>query len=62
MKMAPKDNTFNVTLSKEHLGQSVQGYLRAYGYFNNDQQFFHLTDIEQNKDGTLTLKGNMLDD
>lgn len=57
--MTIQQKTFEVTMSFEHLGASVQQHLRAFGYFNNDDQFFGLKKVLINKDSSVTLKGIM---
>lgn len=60
--MGTLPTNFEVTLSLEHLGQSVQQHLRAFGYFNEDTDFFVLKNVKPNKDGTVSLKGLVVHD
>jgi len=55
-------NVFEIVMSKDHLGQSLQEYLRTFGYFRDpNHNYFKLQSVETQPDGNLYIKGVMED-
>ncbi len=54
-----KTKTFDLVMTKEHLGESIQQHLRAFGYFQEDDDHFSLTHVEVQKNGQVLIKGRM---
>lgn len=54
-----KTKTFDVVMTKEHLGESIQQHLRAFGYFQNDDEHFDLKHVEVQPNGTVLIQGRM---
>lgn len=51
--------TFAITMNKEHLSQSLQTYLRTYGYLAGDDDYFDVSTVTFLKDGMVEVKGNV---
>ncbi len=54
-----KTKTMDIVMTKEHLGESIQQHLRAFGYFQEDDDHFNLTHVEVRADGQVLVKGRM---
>lgn len=54
-----KQKTMDIVMTKEHLGESIQQHLRAFGYFQNDDEYFDLKNVEVQPNGTVLIQGRM---
>jgi hypothetical protein len=54
------NETFSIEMNKEHLSQSLQQYLRTYGYLKDDDCYFDVTQVNFLKGGDkVEIKGDV---
>lgn len=49
-------------MHKDHLDQSLNYYLRQYGYISPEGQHFECSSLSFDKDGQVTLVGEVVQD
>lgn len=54
-----KKKTMDIIMTKEHLGASIQQHLRAFGYFQEDDEFFNLDTVKVRDDGNVVVTGRV---
>lgn len=54
MSKKSTDKIFSIEMNKDHLSQSLQQYLRTFGYLTEDDEYFDVSSVK-------FLAGNMVE-